>query len=67
MSSDKSILQQDQGPELLIVSTIFAVLATIAVAGRFAARKLRKLSWAADDWAVVVALVIGPYTISAAL
>ena len=58
MSSDESMLQQDQGPELLIISSIFATLATLAVVGRFAARKLRKLAWAADDWAVVIALVL---------
>ena len=60
MSADQPVLQQDQGPELLVISTIFAILATISVVGRFLARKIRKLSWAADDYTVLVALVIPP-------
>ncbi|OQE72655.1 hypothetical protein PENNAL_c0094G03347 [Penicillium nalgiovense] len=49
-------LQEDFGPTLWVVNTIFIVLATFAVIARFGARRLRKLSLGADDWIICVAL-----------
>ncbi|KAJ5383628.1 hypothetical protein N7517_001539 [Penicillium concentricum] len=49
-------LQEDLGPTLWVVNTIFIVLATFAVIARFSARRLRKLSLGADDWIICVAL-----------
>ncbi|KAJ5274998.1 hypothetical protein N7497_005609 [Penicillium chrysogenum] len=43
-------LQEDFGPTLWVVNTIFTALATFAVIARFGARRLRKLSLRADDW-----------------
>ncbi|KAJ5990682.1 hypothetical protein N7499_011229 [Penicillium canescens] len=50
-------LQEDFGPTLWTVNTIFIVLATLAVVARFGARRLRKLSLGADDWIICVALL----------
>lgn len=49
-------LDEDFGPTLWVVNSIFIVLATFAVAGRFAARRLRKMPLGADDWMICVAL-----------
>ncbi|KAJ5164412.1 uncharacterized protein N7500_006242 [Penicillium coprophilum] len=49
-------LQEDSGPALWVVNTIFIVLATLAVVARFGARRLRKLPLGADDWIICVAL-----------
>ncbi|KAJ6125370.1 hypothetical protein N7471_012687 [Penicillium samsonianum] len=49
-------LDEDFGPALWVVNTIFIVLATFAVVARFGARRLRKLSLGADDWIICVAL-----------
>ncbi|KAJ5435235.1 hypothetical protein N7491_005830 [Penicillium cf. griseofulvum] len=49
-------LDEDFGPALWVVNTIFIVLATFAVVARFTARRLRKLSLGADDWIMCVAL-----------
>lgn len=49
-------LNEDFGPTLWVVNSIFIVLATFAVAGRFAARRLRKMPLGADDWMICVAL-----------
>ncbi|KAJ5513275.1 hypothetical protein N7463_002827 [Penicillium fimorum] len=49
-------LQEDLGPTLWVVNTIFIVLATFSVVARFGARRLRKLSLGADDWIISVAL-----------
>ena len=40
----------------VIVSLAF--LGTVAVAGRLASRKLKKVSWASDDWTAVAAMVL---------
>ncbi|KAJ5497890.1 hypothetical protein N7453_006941 [Penicillium expansum] len=49
-------LQEDYGPALWVVNTIFIALSTFAVVARFAARRLQKLSLGADDWIICVAL-----------
>ncbi|KAJ5090881.1 hypothetical protein N7532_009565 [Penicillium argentinense] len=49
-------LDEDFGPTLWVVNTIFIVLAIFAVAGRFAARRMRKMPLGADDWLICVAL-----------
>ncbi|GAB1214133.1 hypothetical protein ATERTT37_003293 [Aspergillus terreus] len=49
-------LNEDFGPTLWVVNSIFIVLATFAVFGRFAARRLRKMPLGADDWMICVAL-----------
>lgn len=48
----------DRGPALTASSIVFIAAATIAVALRLVARRLKKLSWAADDYLVVVALLL---------
>lgn len=42
---------------LWAVNSVFLGLATVAIIGRFYARKLRKLSPGVDDWAIFTALV----------
>lgn len=51
-------LHEDFGPTLWVVNTIFIVLATFSVIGRFGARRLRTLSLGADDWLICVALIL---------
>ncbi|KAH8429788.1 uncharacterized protein LDX57_007460 [Aspergillus melleus] len=58
MSSHNAALYEDQGVTLWAVNTVFIVLATVAVIGRFYARKLRKSSLGFDDWAIFVALLL---------
>lgn len=50
-------INEDKGPTLWVVNTIFIVLATLAVIGRFYARKLRSLPLGADDWTICFSLV----------
>ena len=50
--SDKTL-----GPQVLIISAVFASLATLAVAGRLWARKVKRVRLGGDDWMAVVALV----------
>ncbi|KAL9601747.1 MAG: hypothetical protein Q9179_002769 [Wetmoreana sp. 5 TL-2023] len=45
---------------VVIVAWLFPVLATLAVAGRFYARKLHRLAFALDDWLILAALVSNP-------
>jgi hypothetical protein len=45
---------------LLALSVILPVMSAVTVALRFYARHVRGLSWLADDWLVVVALVSFP-------
>lgn len=49
-------LTEDIGTTLLVVNNIFAILATVTVLGRLAARKVRRMSFGADDWIICVAL-----------
>ena len=48
---------EDRGLSLWVVNSIFIGLATLAVIARFVARKLKNLVLAADDWAILIALV----------
>lgn len=50
-------LDEDFGPTLWIVNSIFIVMAVVAVAGRFAARLMRKMPIGPDDWMICVALL----------
>ncbi|PYI04564.1 hypothetical protein BO78DRAFT_471214 [Aspergillus sclerotiicarbonarius CBS 121057] len=47
---------EDQGPTLIIVNTVFIVLATLAVIGRLCARRLRHLRLGPDDWIICFSL-----------
>ena len=51
-------LEENNGPRDTAVVILLTVLATFAVAGRFASRKLKNLEWASDDWTAVAALVL---------
>ncbi|KAF7595552.1 hypothetical protein BBP40_005587 [Aspergillus hancockii] len=58
MQSDNGSVDEDQGLSLWIVNSIFVVLATLAVIVRFIARQLKNLPFAADDWAILIALLL---------
>lgn len=49
-------------PHFFILSIIFPILATIAVALRFHSRRLARQDLAADDWLILAALVIVHWT-----
>ncbi|KAJ5774859.1 hypothetical protein N7457_009755 [Penicillium paradoxum] len=51
-------LQEDLGPILWGVNTVFAALATCAVVARFGARRLRQLPLGADDCFICIALFL---------
>ena len=55
--SDRGIAAENIGPKITIVSSIFAGLATLAVLGRFWARRLKGLEVGSDDYVTVAALV----------
>ena len=48
------------GIRVLIVTIVFTVLATLAVCGRLWARRLKKISLAANDIIIIIALVRVP-------
>ena len=48
----------DQKQIFLALGITFPVVATLAVAFRFQARKMKRLRYEADDWTILVALVI---------
>ena len=48
---------EDQGNAIIVVGSVFAGLATVAVVGRFCARRLKRLHYGPDDWMTLVALV----------
>ena len=50
-------LQDNRGPLILRAIYPLSALATLAVIGRFLSRKVMKMSWEIDDYAIVVALV----------
>ncbi|KAB8234235.1 hypothetical protein ETB97_001418 [Aspergillus alliaceus] len=56
MPPDSASMCKDHGMSLWVVNSISIGLATFAVIGRFMARRLGKLSLAADDWTILVAL-----------
>ena len=47
----------DQRPTILALGILFPVIAILAVALRFHARRLKKLRLEADDWTILAALV----------
>ena len=47
-------LEDNRGPEINLVVSVFAVLATFALVARLAAKRLKKTSLGASDYAVVV-------------
>ena len=51
------------GPQVVIISSAFAALASLAVAGRIWARKIKRVELGSDDWMAVVALVCHSYFI----
>ncbi|KAF2466313.1 uncharacterized protein BDR25DRAFT_377414 [Lindgomyces ingoldianus] len=50
----------------IVIATIFPALAIFSVAGRFLARRVKKIVCKADDWMVLVALTLGMVTSKAA-
>jgi hypothetical protein len=50
-------LPEDYGPTVVIVSSFFIGLSTVAVALRFAARASRRMNFGWDDWLSAVSLV----------
>ncbi|KAJ5109757.1 hypothetical protein N7532_002402 [Penicillium argentinense] len=51
-------LTEDFSPILRAVNIIFSILATFAVIGRFAARRIRNLTLGIDDWMICIALLL---------
>ena len=48
----------DKAPAMMAGSIVLIVLATVAVILRLVSRRVKKIAFAADDYMVVVALVI---------
>ncbi|KAB8261482.1 hypothetical protein BDV32DRAFT_158222 [Aspergillus pseudonomiae] len=70
MQADNASVYEDRGVLLWVVNSTFIGLATLAVIARFAARRLKNLPLAADDWAICVALIayiLGPPTVKLSL
>ena len=53
-------LEENKGPQSIAIMIPFAVVATLAVAGRLASRRIKNLSLELDDLTAVVALVRRP-------
>ena len=53
-----SIESDNRQPEILRNTIPFIILATLSVGGRFLARRMRRISLGADDYVIVLALVI---------
>lgn len=51
-------LNEDLGTTFWVVNSVFAVLATATVLGRFAARSVRRMDFGADDWIICIALAL---------
>ena len=51
-------MTDDQRPTILGLSIVFPIIASSAVALRFKARKIKRLRLEADDWTILIALVI---------
>ncbi|RMZ36810.1 hypothetical protein CA14_006533 [Aspergillus flavus] len=58
MQAGTASFHEDRGLSLWVVNSIFIGLATLAVIARFVARKLKNLVLAADDWAILIALLL---------
>ena len=48
--------ESDRGPALIAGSIVLIAAASIAVTLRLVSRRLKRLSWAGDDYLIVVAL-----------
>ncbi|CAO1604327.1 hypothetical protein XANCAGTX0491_007886 [Xanthoria calcicola] len=48
----------DQRPTILGLSIAFPIIATLAVALRFQARRIKRAPLGADDWTILAALVL---------
>ncbi|MCJ1479222.1 hypothetical protein MMC13_007907 [Lambiella insularis] len=51
-------LDQNLGPEAIAIMIPFIVLASLAVVGRLASRKIKNLAWEVDDLVAVFALIL---------
>ena len=51
--------EDNRGPEIIRATSVVAVLATLALVARLAARRLKKTSLGASDYAVVVGWMTG--------
>ena len=51
-------LNNDHAQSVVICAVVFPALATISVAGRFTARHMKRIGLEADDWIILLALVI---------
>ncbi|KAF4633613.1 hypothetical protein G7Y89_g4507 [Cudoniella acicularis] len=58
MSTELSpeFLSEDRSEEVIVTNSIFITLATITVILRFTARKVKKISWSADDYFILAAM-----------
>lgn len=56
----KAHIKDDKGPRIIAISVTFIVMCSLSVGLRFVARNVRKLSWEADDYLMVPALVGSP-------
>jgi hypothetical protein len=53
-------LAQDQRPFAVSIIIPMIVLSGLAVAGRLASRKIKRIPWLIDDWVCILALVCHP-------
>ena len=53
----------DKAPAVIAGSIILIVFATVNVVLRLLARRMSAASWKADDYSIIVALVMGPVRI----
>ena len=51
------VLAQDYGYQIVVVCAVTLVLQLVAVAGRFAARRVLHAPFSIDDWLIIPALV----------
>lgn len=49
---------------MIIVSVVLPILAAIATAARFQARRIKRLPLKADDWFILLAMVRGTISLS---
>jgi hypothetical protein len=46
-----------KGTLVTVITSVFIVLATLAVIGRFCARRIKSVALGADDWLIFLSLV----------
>ena len=49
--------EDNEGPTVIISTTVFFVLAFATVLLRFVARRVQRIEWRVDDWVILIALV----------